>query len=98
MLPLSKPALTAITVFTIQRRWNDFFRPLIFLNSMDKLTLALGLQMFQQLTLTDSSYADIGLYTAMMAASTVVTVPMIVLFISAQKYFVQGIQMTGLKF
>lgn len=98
MLPLSKPALTAITVFTIQGRWNEFFGPLIYLNSMEKLTLSLGLQMFQQLAESGTDYSDIGLYTAMMAASTVVTVPMIILFISAQKQFVQGIQMTGLKF
>jgi multiple sugar transport system permease protein len=98
MLPLSKPALTAITVFTIQGRWNDFFGPLIYLNSKEKLTLSLGLQMFQQLASGGTDYSEIGLYTAMMAASTVVTLPMIILFISAQKYFVQGIQMTGLKF
>lgn len=98
MLPLSKPALTAITVFTIQSRWNDFFGPLIYLNSIEKLTLSLGLQMFQALASTGNAYSDIGLYPAMMAASTVVTIPMIILFLSAQKQFVQGIQMTGLKF
>ncbi len=97
MLPLSKPALTAVTVFTIQGRWNDFFGPLIYLNSQSKLTLALGLQMFQQLVSSGAEYSDVGLYTAMMAASAMVTVPMIVLFISAQKYFVEGIQMTGIK-
>ena len=97
MLPLSKPALTAITVFTVQATWNDFFGPLIFLNSRDKLTLALALQMFQQTAQAAQGYADVGLYPATMAASTVVTLPIIVLFIVAQKYFVEGIQMTGLK-
>jgi len=97
MLPLSKPALTVITVFTIQGRWNDFFGPLIYLNSQEKMTLALGLQMFQQLVSSGAEYSDVGLYTAMMAASTVVTLPVIALFVSAQRYFVEGIQMTGIK-
>jgi len=98
MLPLSKPALTAVTVFTIQQHWNDFFGPLIYLNSAHKQTLSLGLRLFQGvLSESGSEYARLGLYTAMMAACTVVTLPMIVLFIVAQQYFVEGIQMTGLK-
>ena len=100
MLPLSKPALTAVTVFVIQGQWNDFFRPLIYLNSKNKLTLALALNTFQAIAgsaASNAQYQDISLYTALMAAATVVTLPMIVLFISSQKYFVQGIQMTGLK-
>ena len=100
MLPLSKPALTAVTVFVIQREWNDFFQPLLYLNSKNKLTLSLALQVFQLVATGDAStgqYKEIGLYTALMAACTVVTVPIIILFISAQKYFVQGIQMTGIK-
>lgn len=100
MLPLSKPAITAITVFTIQGKWNDFFGPLIYLNSQNKLTLALALNTFQTIAgsqAANAAYQDIGLYTALMAAATVVTLPMIILFISAQKYFVQGIQMSGIK-
>jgi len=100
MLPLSKPAITAITVFTIQGKWNDFFGPLIYLNSQSKLTLALALNTFQTIAgsqAANAAYQDIGLYTALMAAATVVTMPMIILFISAQKYFVQGIQMSGIK-
>jgi multiple sugar transport system permease protein len=100
MLPLSKPALTAVTVFVIQGQWNDFFGPLIYLNSKDKLTMALALQTFQTIAgsaAANAAYQDISLYTALMAAATVVTLPMIVLFISAQKYFVEGIQMTGIK-
>jgi len=100
MLPLSKPALTAITVFTIQGVWNDFFGPLIYLNRQDKMTLALALQVFQTVAGSiqlQSMYQNISLFTALMAASTVVTLPMIILFIVAQKYFVEGIQLTGLK-
>jgi len=100
MLPLSKPALTAITVFTIQANWNDFFRPLIYLNSKNKMTLALALNVFQTIAgsaAANAQYQDIGLYTALMAAASIVTIPMIVLFVASQRYFVQGIQMTGLK-
>jgi len=97
MMPLSKPALTAITVFTVQGTWNDFFGPLIYLNSRNKLTLALALQMFQATVQSAGDYKDVGLYPATMAASTVVTLPVIILFVLAQKYFVEGIQMTGLK-
>ncbi|MBN1401221.1 MAG: carbohydrate ABC transporter permease [Anaerolineae bacterium] len=100
MLPLSKPALTAITVFTIQGKWNDFFGPLIYLNSKSKLTLALALNTFQTIAgsaAANAAYQDISLYTALMAAASVVTVPMIILFVVAQSYFVEGIQMTGLK-
>ena len=85
-------------IVTIQQHWNDFFGPLIYLNSANKQTLSLGLRLFQGvLSESGSDYARLGLYTAMMAASTVVTVPMIVLFVAAQQYFVEGIQMTGLK-
>jgi multiple sugar transport system permease protein len=99
MLPLSKPALTAVTVFVIQAQWNDFFGPLIYLSSRGKMTVALALQVFQTVAnaaAANVAYQDIGLYTALMAASTVVTLPVIILFIAAQKYFVEGIQMTGL--
>jgi multiple sugar transport system permease protein len=99
MLPLAKPAVTTIAVFTIQGTWNDFFGPLIYLNSPDKFTLALGLAGFRD----QAGYVgavgkgEIGLYTAMMAASSLATIPIIVLFVAAQKYFVEGIQLTGLK-
>lgn len=98
ILPLSKPALTAIAVFTIKGQWNAFFLPLIYLDSNKKHTLGLALHMFNQLARSSQSdYSEIGLYTAMMAAATVTSLPMIILFIFAQRYFVEGIQMTGLK-
>lgn len=98
ILPLSKPALIAVTVFAVQQHWNDFFGPLIYLDSNKRHTLGLALHMFNQLAASSAAdYSDVGLYTAMMAASTIVTLPMIVLFVTAQRYFVEGIQMTGLK-
>src|SRR5690606_29193706 len=89
VLPLSKPALAVVGVFTFLNVWNDYLGPLIYLNSSDKYTLAMGLASFQ------------GTYTAqwgyLMAAATVVIAPVIVLFAFAQKYFVEGITLTGLK-
>ncbi len=89
ILPMSKPALMAVGVFTFMWTWNDFFGPLIYLTSREKYTLALGLQSF------------LGQYTSqwhyLMAASTVVVLPMIILFFIAQRYFIEGITLTGLK-
>lgn len=88
-LPLSKPALVTVAIFSFMNSWNDFFQPLIYLNSLEKKTLALGLQLFQ------GEYAtEWGL---LMAASTQVILPYLVLFFSLQKYFVEGIALTGLK-
>ncbi|MFW5983063.1 MAG: carbohydrate ABC transporter permease [bacterium] len=89
ILPMSKPALMAVGVFTFMWTWNDFFGPLIYLSSKENYTLALGLQSF------------IGQYTSqwhyLMAASTIVVLPMIILFFLAQRYFIEGITLTGLK-
>lgn len=89
ILPLSKPAITTVVVFTFMWTWNDFFGPLIYLSEESKYTLALGLQSF------------IGQYVSkwnlLMAASTVVVVPMIILFFFAQKAFIQGIAFSGVK-
>lgn len=89
LIPLSKPAITTVVVFTFMGTWNDFFGPLIYLSEDSKYTLALGLQSF------------IGQYVSkwnlMMAASTVVVVPMIILFFFAQKAFIQGIAFSGVK-
>jgi multiple sugar transport system permease protein len=89
MLPLSRPALMTVAVFTFMWNWNDFFGPLIYLSSKEKYTLALGLQTF------------IGQYTTqwhyLMAASLVVVLPMILLFFFAQRAFIEGIAFSGLK-
>ncbi len=89
MLPLSKPALTTVAIFTFIWTWNDFLGPLIYLNDQDKYVLAIGLAMFQGNYRTQ--------WDLMMAAATVVTLPIVVLFFLAQKQFMQGITMTGLK-
>jgi multiple sugar transport system permease protein len=88
LLPLSKPAMATVIVFTFITLWNDFFRPLVYLQNSDKWTMAVGLQVFQGLYSTD--------WHLMMAASTVMIVPIVVIFFFAQRYFVSGIQLTGL--
>lgn len=87
MLPLVKPAMMVVGFFTFMNTWNDFFGPLIYLNDPSKQALALGLL---QLKGQFSSQWNI-----MMAASTLMTIPALVLFFFGQKYFIQGISLTS---
>lgn len=87
MLPLVKPAMMVVGFFTFMNTWNDFFGPLIYLNDPSKQTLALGLL---QLKGQFSSQWNI-----LMAASTLMTIPALVLFFFGQKYFIQGISLTS---
>jgi multiple sugar transport system permease protein len=86
LVPLLKPALTAVAVFEFQAKWNDFLGPLIYLNERDEFTLALGLASFK--TDYDTQW---GLW---MAASVILTIPMVVLFFLAQKFFMEGLAST----
>jgi multiple sugar transport system permease protein len=88
--PLSHAAITVVAIFQFIETWNDFLGPFIYLTDQNQFTLALGLQFFQsQHGGTDWHY--------LMAASTLVTVPVIVLFFFAQRRFIEGISMTGMK-
>lgn len=89
MLPLVKPCLAVIAIFTFIGTWNDFMGPLIYLTTPDKLTLALGLQFFQ-------GHYGVTLHY-LMAVSLVVMAPCLMLFFLAQKYFISGIALTGIK-
>jgi multiple sugar transport system permease protein len=89
IMPLARPALVTVAIFTVLATWNDFLAPLVYVSSQDKFTLALGLAQFRGLYATQWQY--------LMAASTVVIAPTLVLFFVAQRYFVQGIVLTGLK-
>lgn len=90
MLPLVKPALVTITVFQLEAAWNSFLWPLIVTSSPDLRPLQLGLAIFAQDELNVQ-------WNYLMAGATLATVPMIILFIAAQKYFVQGLASSGLK-
>ena len=89
MLPLSKPALASLTIFTFVFVWNDFLGPLIYLHSGDLRTIQLGIRMFI------SQYS--AEYALIMAASVCSLIPVLIVFLACQKYFVEGISLTGLK-
>ncbi len=91
VMPLSKPVIATIGIFNFIWAWSDFFGPLIYLNSMEKFTLALALA-----TLRRSAEMSTR-WELVMAGSVVSILPMLIIFFLGQKYFVQGIALTGLK-
>lgn len=88
-VPLSLPAMATVAIFSFMNHWQDFFMPLIYLNSRELKTLALALQMFRAEFGTD--------WNLMMAAAVTTSIPCLMLFFFAQRYFISGIVMTGLK-
>jgi multiple sugar transport system permease protein len=89
MLPLSKPALSTLTIFTFVATWNDFLGPMIYLTETKLKTIQIGLRMFI------SQYSSE--YGLIMAASVVALIPVLVVFLSLQRFFVEGVAATGLK-
>ena len=89
VLPLARPALIAITIFSFVYHWNDFLHPLIYLFSEEKKTLALGLRAF--INPSDASWH------ISMAASMFLVVPILILFFIGQRYFIRGMIMTGIQ-
>lgn len=88
-LPLSKPALATLLVFWLMWKWNELIGPLIYLSDQEKMTVALGLAFLKGRYWTE--------IPVLMAASLVTILPIIIIFLAAQKYFVQGIAISGLK-
>ncbi len=89
MLPQIKPALAAVGIIHFLAVWNDFMGPLIYISSPEKMTGSYALQLFQS--------AHSGEWAMLMAAATLWTIPILVLFFIGQRYFIQGITLTGLK-
>ncbi|MEL7088452.1 MAG: carbohydrate ABC transporter permease, partial [Planctomycetota bacterium] len=89
ILPLMKPALAAVAIFTFMNVWNEFMGPLIYLSDARKFPLSLGLFNFR--SENDSNFA------MLMAASTMMTLPVIMLFFFCQRYFIEGVTLTGVK-
>ncbi len=89
MLPLVRPALVVMAVFTFTWTWHEFFLPLVYLSDNELFPLSLGLYAFRTRRLTE--------WHLMMAGATLTTAPLIVIFFAAQRYFLEGIKMTGLK-
>lgn len=88
-LPLGKPVAAVLAIFTFQESWNNFQTAIIYINTLRKQTLPVGLQAFNQQFNTE--------YTILMAGSVLALLPILLLFIAFQRYFVQGIQFTGLR-
>lgn len=94
ILPLSKPVITVLAIFTFQDVWNDFTGPLIYLNDASKFTLAIALDYFRRSTFSSMSTNTTNL---VMAASLLSVIPMLVLYFVAQKQLIGGIASVGLK-
>ena len=89
MMPLCKPALATVAVFTFLNGWNDFLGPLLYLRSDYNFTVAIGLATFRGVMRTE--------WNLLMAASTAMILPVILLFFFAQRYFIEGVVLSGLK-
>lgn len=95
ILPLTKPALTVVALFAFMDAWNDYLGPLIYINSEPEWTLALAIQRMGR-ALTEVG-ATANAYPYLMAASTIVTLPILLLFFFAQRAFIEGISLSGIK-
>jgi multiple sugar transport system permease protein len=93
ILPLSKPALATVGIFTFWWTWNSFLDPLIFTTKQENYTITLALNSFNQLYGAGTS----GYYDRVLSGAVLALLPMVLLFVVAQRYFIEGIQMQGLK-
>lgn len=89
IIPQAKPVIITVTIFSILYAWNDFFGPLIYLQSEKNWTISLGLQMFNAIYRNNDAL--------LMAASVMTLVPVVILFFIAQRYFIQGVVVSGIK-
>ncbi len=89
LLPLSKPALATLAIFSFMTTWNDFFGPVVFLSSQANYTVPVGLSFFQ-----DAYSAE---YPLLMAGAVLALLPIVLVYLFAQKYFTEGIALTGIK-
>lgn len=93
LLPLCKPALATVAVISFISHWNEFTTPLVYLNSEEKFTVALGLNFFRNIP----EQGGLPMQHLLMAGSVMAIAPCLILFFSAQRYFVQGIVLSGIK-
>lgn len=98
ILPLSAPAMATIAIFSFQTKWNQFFEPLIYINKTDVLPLAVGVRMFQNAALLPGGGVSGNVsWSHLLAATVVMVLPIIVVFFVAQRAFIQGIVVSGVK-
>ena len=93
LMPLMKPALTTVAILEFIAVWNEFFAPFIYLTRMELFPAAVGMRVFQGMPLETTDPRD----HLLMAAAATMTLPVILLFIVAQRYFIQGVVLSGLK-
>jgi multiple sugar transport system permease protein len=91
IMPLARPALTAVAIFAFTGAWEDFFGPLIYLSSTSKFTLQIGLQVFS------NNYGGFPQYNLLMAVGLIIMLPVIIFYFIGQRYFIEGVTLTGLK-
>lgn len=90
ILPLAGPALATLTIFTFNFYWNEFFRPLLFISTWERMTLPLGLTVMK-------GYLGVGNVAAIMAGVSMGILPVLVVFLLAQRYLIEGVTLTGMK-
>lgn len=95
ILPLSRPALTVVSLFAFIGAWNDYLGPLIYVHDTEKLVLALGVENMRRSMMFNSTLSNA--YPYLMAVSTIVVLPILIMFFFGQKTFIEGISMTGIK-
>ena len=95
ILPLARPALTVVALFAFMGAWNDYLGPLIYVNKEEQWTLALGVQRMGS-SLYENGFSTLA-YPYLMAVSTIVTLPILFIFFFAQRAFIEGISLTGVK-
>jgi len=93
LVPLCAPAITTVAIFSFLQHWNEFIQPLIFLNTESNYTVSLGLRLFQAAPNDPGEPKE----HLLMAAAVIATIPCILLFFGAQRFFVRGIVMSGIK-
>ena len=93
-MPISLPALGAVAIFTFMWTWEDFLGPIIYLNSPDNHTVAVSYVNWQR---GGAVYAYLRNWNHIMAMGTVITLPPVLVFFFAQRYFIQGVVVSGVK-
>lgn len=93
LMPLCQPAMATVAIFSFLSHWNEYLEALIYLSSKENFTLAVGLRFFQQIPNDAQEPRD----QLLMAAALIMTAPVLLLFFTAQRYFIRGIVMSGIK-
>jgi ABC-type glycerol-3-phosphate transport system permease component len=97
IIPLSAPALGTIAIFSFQGKWNQFFEPLIYINKVEQLPIAVGVRMFRSALTSGGAVSGSISWSHLLAATVVMVLPIVVVFFLAQRAFIQGIVVSGVK-